>query len=632
MATTDKRISVSELDFDGIKENLKTFLKNQNEFTDYDFEGSGMNILLDVLSYNTHYSAMNVNLAANEMFIDSASLRSSVVSHAKSLGYLPRSARSPIAVVDITINDTSVTTATMPRGTKFTTTINNQNYNFFTISDLTQSRVSNVLTFSSVDLYEGDLITTRYTVDTSNIDQKYIIPSTDVDTTTLKVTVQNSSTDATTTVYTLNEDITQVTGTSNVYFLQEVDNGQYEVYFGDGVLGKSLTDSNIVILEYIVTNRTEGNGASVFTPPASISGSSDNSILTVDSAKGGSEKESIASIKFKAPLDFASQGRAVTVNDYKVFVPTVFPDAESVQVWGGEDNDPPTYGKVFISILTKDRNDLTNSQKANINESLKQYNVGSIRTEITNPETIFIRLTVNFDYNSTITNSSAADLEALVNTTINDYNNNNLKQFNSNFRYSELLTLIDNTDQSIISNITTVQMAKNFTPTLNETTKYEINFANAIYNPHTGHESVISSTGFKIEGNANELFLDDNDGTLRSYYLVGTTRTYVDLNFGTVNYDLGLITIPSAKITSISNVDGSESTTVRVVAIPRSSDIIPLRNTILEIDLSNSTIGSKVDTTISSSGSAATTTSAAVTTASTSSRYITTGASSSSGY
>lgn len=632
MATNDKRISVSELDFDGIKENLKTFLKNQNEFTDYDFEGSGMNILLDVLAYNTHYSAMNVNLAANEMFIDSASLRSSVVSHAKSLGYLPRSARSPVAVVDITINDTSVTTATIPRGTKFTTTIDNQNYNFFTISDLTQSRVSNVLTFTNVDLYEGDLITTRYTVDTTNIDQKYIIPSSDVDTTTLKVTVQNSSTDATTTVYTLNEDITQVTGTSNVYFLQEVDNGQYEVYFGDGVLGKSLTDSNIVILEYIVTNRTEGNGASVFTPPASISGSSDNSILTVDSAKGGSEKESIESIKFKAPLDYASQGRAVTVNDYKVFVPNVFPDAESVQVWGGEDNDPPTYGKVFISILTKDRNDLTNSQKANINESLKQYNVGSIRTEITNPETIFIRLTVNFDYNSTITNSSAADLEALVNTTINDYNNNNLKQFNSNFRYSELLTLIDNTDQSIISNITTVQMAKNFTPTLGETTKYEINFANAIYYPHGGHESVISSTGFKIDGNTNELFLDDADGALRAYYLVGTTRTYVDLNFGTVNYDLGLITIPSVKINSISNVDDSESSVVRVVAVPRSSDIIPLRNTILEIDINNSTIGSKVDTTVSSSGSAATTTSSAVTTASTSSRYITTGASSSSGY
>ena len=632
MATNDKRISVSELDFDGIKENLKTFLKNQNEFTDYDFEGSGMNILLDVLAYNTHYSAMHVNLAANEMFIDSASLRSSVVSHAKSLGYLPRSARSPVAVVDITINDTSVTTATIPRGTKFTTTIDNQNYNFFTISDLTQSRVSNVLTFTNVDLYEGDLITTRYTVDTTNIDQKYIIPSSDVDTTTLKVTVQNSSTDATTTVYTLNEDITQVTGTSNVYFLQEVDNGQYEVYFGDGVLGKSLTDSNIVILEYIVTNRTEGNGASVFTPPASISGSSDNSILTVDSAKGGSEKESIESIKFKAPLDYASQGRAVTVNDYKVFVPNVFPDAESVQVWGGEDNDPPTYGKVFISILTKDRNDLTNSQKANINESLKQYNVGSIRTEITNPETIFIRLTVNFDYNSTITNSSAADLEALVNTTINDYNNNNLKQFNSNFRYSELLTLIDNTDQSIISNITTVQMAKNFTPTLGETTKYEINFANAIYYPHGGHESVISSTGFKIDGNTNELFLDDADGALRAYYLVGTTRTYVDLNFGTVNYDLGLITIPSVKINSISNVDDSESSVVRVVAVPRSSDIIPLRNTILEIDINNSTIGSKVDTTVSSSGSAATTTSSAVTTASTSSRYITTGASSSSGY
>ena len=632
MATNDKRISVSELDFDNIKENLKTFLKNQNEFTDYDFEGSGMNILLDVLAYNTHYSAMNVNLAANEMFIDSASLRSSVVSHAKSLGYLPRSARASIATVDITINDTSVTTASIPRGTKFTTTIDNQNYNFFTISDLTQSRASNVLTFTGVDLYEGDLITTRYTVDNSNIDNKYIIPSADVDTTTLKVTVQNSTTDSTQTVYNLNEDITQITGSSNVYFLQEVDNGQYEVYFGDGVLGKSLTDGNIVILEYIVTNKVEGNGASTFTPPASLSGSSDNSVLTISSATGGSEKESINSIKFKAPLDYASQGRAVTINDYKVFVPNVFPDTDSVQVWGGEDNDPPTYGKVFISILTKDGNDLTNSQKANINEALKQYNVGSIRTEITNPETIFIRLTVNFDYNSTITSKSAADLEAAVNATINDYNNDNLKQFNGNFRYSELLTLIDNTDPSILSNITTVQMAKNFTPTLNETTKYEVKFANGIYNPHSGHEPVISSTGFKINGNTNELFLDDSNGIIRTYYLVGTTRTYVDENFGTINYDLGLITIPSAKIISISDVDGVASTVVRVVAIPRSSDIVPLRNTILEIDLNNSTIGSKVDTTVSSSGSATTSTSTAVTTANTTTRYISTGASSSSGY
>jgi len=632
MATNDKRISVSELDFDNIKENLKTFLKNQNEFTDYDFEGSGMNILLDVLAYNTHYSAMNVNLAANEMFIDSASLRSSVVSHAKSLGYLPRSARASIATVDITINDTSVTTASIPRGTKFTTTIDNQNYNFFTISDLTQSRASNVLTFTGVDLYEGDLITTRYTVDNSNIDNKYIIPSADVDTTTLKVTVQNSTTDSTQTVYNLNEDITQITGSSNVYFLQEVDNGQYEVYFGDGVLGKSLTDGNIVLLEYIVTNKVEGNGASTFTPPASLSGSSDNSVLTISSATGGSEKESINSIKFKAPLDYASQGRAVTINDYKVFVPNVFPDTDSVQVWGGEDNDPPTYGKVFISILTKDGNDLTNSQKANINEALKQYNVGSIRTEITNPETIFIRLTVNFDYNSTITSKSAADLEAAVNATIKDYNNDNLKQFNGNFRYSELLTLIDNTDPSILSNITTIQMAKNFTPTLNETTKYEVKFANGIYYPHSGHEPVISSTGFKIDGNTNELFLDDSNGIIRTYYLVGTTRTYVDENFGTINYDLGLITIPSAKITSISDVDGVASTVVRVVAIPRSSDIVPLRNTILEIDLNNSTIGSKVDTTVSSSGSATTSTSTAVTTANTTTRYISTGASSSSGY
>ena len=223
-----------------------------------------MNILLDVLAYNTHYSAMNVNLAANEMFIDSASLRSSVVSHAKSLGYLPRSARASIATVDITINDTSVTTASIPRGTKFTTTIDNQNYNFFTISDITQSRASNVLTFAGVDLYEGDLITTRYTVDNSNIDNKYIIPSADVDTTTLKVTVQNSTTDSTQTVYNLNEDITQITGQVMFIFYKKLIMINRSL-FGDGVLGKSLTDGNIVLLEYIVTNKVEGNGESTFT-------------------------------------------------------------------------------------------------------------------------------------------------------------------------------------------------------------------------------------------------------------------------------------------------------------------------------------------------------------------------------
>ena len=251
MATTDKRLDISELDFDDIKTNLKTFLRNQTEFTDYDFEGSGMSSLLDLLSYNTHYLSMNANLLANEMFIDTASLRSSVVSHAKTLGYTPRSVRAPQATVDITLNDTSVTTATLARGTKFSTVVNDVTYNFLVNTARTKSRVDNVLTFDNVVLYEGSLITTRYTADSTNVDQRFIIPDSNADTTTLTVSVQNSSTDTTTTVFTLATDISQVSDTSNSYFLQEIENGQFEVYFGDGVIGKALTDNNIVILEFL---------------------------------------------------------------------------------------------------------------------------------------------------------------------------------------------------------------------------------------------------------------------------------------------------------------------------------------------------------------------------------------------
>ena len=254
MATTDKRLDISELDFDDIKTNLKTFLRNQSEFTDYDFEGSGMSALLDLLAYNTHYLSMNANLLANEMFIDTASLRSSVVSHAKTLGYTPRSARASQAVVDVTINDTSVTTSTLSRGTKFSTLVDDITYNFLVNEDRTVSRVDNVLTFDNVTLFEGTLITTRYVVDSSNIDQRFIIPDSNADTTTLTVVVQNSATDSTQTTYNLATDITQVTDSTNAYFLQEIENGQFEVYFGDSVIGKGLSDNNIVILEYIVTN------------------------------------------------------------------------------------------------------------------------------------------------------------------------------------------------------------------------------------------------------------------------------------------------------------------------------------------------------------------------------------------
>ena len=636
MATTDKRLTITELDFDDIKDNMKTFLRNQTAFTDYDFEGSGMSALLDVLAYNTHYLAMNGNLLANEMFIDTASLRSSVVSHAKTLGYTPRSARAPIATVNVTVNDTTVTTATLSRGAKFTTTVNDVAYTFVVTTDVTKSRVGGSLVFENLSLSEGTLVTTRYTVDTTNADQRFLIPDSGADTTTLTVQVQNSASDSTTTAFTLATDITQVSGTAENYFLQEVENGQFEVYFGDGVIGKAVSDNNIVILQYVVTNKEAANGAVTFTPPSSIGTSSDNSVLTITGAVGGAEPETNKSIKFNAPLDYSSQGRAVTANDFKTIVPTLFANTQAVSVWGGEDNDPAVYGKVYISIKTTTGSNLTETQKTSLENSLKNFTVGSIRSEIVDPETIKLRLTVNFKYNSTATTKTLSDLSALVTTTLTNYNTNNLLQFNSPFRYSELIGQIDDTDTSIVSNITTVQIAKEFTPTLNTATAYTIKFNNALFNPHSGHNSadggVVSSTGFFLSGNSNELFIgDDGEGNLITFYLSGTTKITDNATFGTVDYATGKVTISSANITTISNVDGASSTVIRVVATPSSSDIVPLRNDILEIDIANSTVSGAVDNITSSAGSTTTTSSSSVTTASTSSSYVSS-SSSSSGY
>ncbi len=636
MATTDKRLSITELDFDDIKSNMKIFLKNQTEFTDYDFEGSGMSALLDVLAYNTHYLSMNANLLANEMFIDTASLRSSVVSHAKTLGYTPRSARAPIATVNVNVNTSSVNVATLSRGAKFSTTINDTTYNFVVATDVTKTRVGGSLVFENLSLYEGTLVTTRYTVDTANVDQRFIISDSNADTTTLTVKVQNSASDSTTTTYTLATDITQVSGTADNYFLQEVENGQFEVYFGDGVIGKALSDNNIVILEYVVTNKEEANGASTFTAPSSIGESTDNTVSTVTNAIGGAESETIQSIKFNAPLDYSSQGRAVTSNDFTTIIPTLFANTQSVQVWGGEDNDPAVYGKVFASIKTTTGSNLTSTQKTSLETALKAYTVGSVRTEIVDPETIKLRLTVAYKYNSTATTKTLSDISALVTTTLSDYNTNNLQAFNQPFRFSEIVGQIDDTDSSIVSNITTVQMAKEFTPTLNTATSYTIDFKNAFYNPHSGHNSadggVISSTGFILSGNTNEQFLgDDGAGNLISYYISGTSKITVNSTFGTVDYENGKIVISSANITSISNVDSATSSVIRVVANPSSYDVVPLRNDILEIDLSNSTVTGAVDNITSSAGSSTTSSSSSVTTAATSTTYVSS-SSTSSGY
>jgi len=692
MAVNNKRLTVTEFDFDDVKDNLKTFLKGQTEFKDYDYEGSGMNALLDVLAYNTHYLGFNANMLANEMFLDSASLRSSVVSHAKTLGYVPNSARASVATIDVNLNTTSLTSATMDAGTVFTTSVDGTDFQFVTAEDVTASTIGNIIPLLNVKIYEGTFVSTRYTVDSSDVDQRFLLTDNRADRTTLTVKVQTSASDSTTTTYTEATDITQVSATSAVYFIQEVEAGKFEVYFGDGVVGKALSDGNIVILTYVVSNKAEANGATVFTNAAAIATVTDVAVATVTSSNSGSEAESIASIKYNAPLDYASQGRCVTAEDYKVFTRKYYPNTQAVQVFGGESGSydtslgvvsTPEYGKVFISIKSTTGLDLTTSEKAQLIKNLAPYTVASTTPVIVDPAVTYLILNSVFKFDSSATTKDVDTLKTNVTNTLQTFNDNELEQFEGMYRHSKVTGLIDDADTSITSNITTIKLAKKFTPTLASNATYTINFDNTFYNPKrhrddyvpavapsltvgtitgtftagevitgatsgatariintttplsyissnslsftvgeviTGDSSsatttissteagdrkhaktlagIVSSTGFKISGDAtNEMFFDDDgQGALRMYYLSAGERIYQDLTAGVVDYENGTVTLNGTTFTTVGDVDGVSSSQIRIIAIPDSNDIIPKRNQVLEIDFTNLTITGEVDT------------------------------------
>ena len=632
MAVNDKRLEVTEFDFDEVKENLKIFLRAQDEFTDYDFEGSGMNILLDVLAYNTHYLGFNANMLANEMFLDSASLRSSIVSHSKTLGYVPTSPRAAKAIIDVNLN-TNQTSITMPAGTVFNSTVDDVSYQFTTITDVTKSNTGGRIPFLNTDVYEGTYISTRYTVNSSNIDQRFLLTDNRADTSTLTVKVQTSSSDSTTTTYTEATDITQVSATSNVYFLQEVESGLFEVYFGDGIIGTELSDDNIIILTYVVSNKRKGNGAALFTNNAAIGGVTDVSVATVGAASAGSERESLQSIKYNAPLSYASQGRCVTAEDYKVYTKRYFPNTQSVSVFGGESGSydsslgavsTPEYGKVFISIKSTTGNNLTPTEKTTLIGNLAPFTVASITPVIVDPQTTRLILNVSFKFDSSKTTETESSLAAKVISDLRSYNASTLTKFDSAFRHSKITGIIDDADSAISSNITNVTLSHNLSPTLNAATNYTIQLNNKFYNPHSGHASdgggILSSTGFKVSGNTTnvQFFDDDGSGNIRRYYVVSGVRQYQDNTAGTITYSTGEIKINSINITSIENVDGVASTIIRLTVIPDSLDIIAVRNQILEIDFTNTTVNGTVDTTAvgESAGTAETTTSSIATSSS----------------
>ena len=603
------KLEVSELDFDNIKSNLKTFLQNQSEFQDYDFEGSGFAILLDLLAYNTHYLGFNANMLANEMYLDSADIRKNIVSLAKMLGYTPTSPKAATASIDILLNNASGASVTMAKGTTFTSSIDGTTYQFVTNASHTISPSSGVYRFSGISIFEGTLVTFKYTADTSDPDQRFIISSVNADTSTLKVTVQNSVSDTTTTTYSKATGFTSLDDTSKVYFLQEGEDGKFEVYFGDGVVGQSLSDGNIVILEYIVSNKAEANGASTFTLSGSVGGFTNVTITTASSAQGGAEAQTKESIRYNAPLQYARQDRAVTTSDYETLVQELYPNAQSVSAWGGEDDETPIYGVVKIAIKAASGSTLTDATKQSIIAQLQKFNVASVRPEIVDPETTSIILTSNIKYDERATTKTSDTLKSEITTSISNYNTDTLQQFDGIFRHSKVTGLIDDVDTSILSNVTSLLVRKTFTPTISSSTRYDIYFRNGIFNPHAGHKSgtggVISTSGFKVPNDDKIYFLDDDgNGNIRRYYFVGAVRTYVNTTQGTVNYTTGQITINSLTVASIENIRGASSTVIEVTVEPASYDIVPVRDQIIDIDTANSTITVEADTFVGGSADA----------------------------
>ena len=575
--------NVTELDFDQIKVNLKAYLSGQDKFADYDFDGSGMAVLLDILAYNTQYNALLAHTNANEAFLDTAQMRANVVSHAKSLGYVPASSKSAEAKIDVTVIGTvgSNTFATIPRGTVFSGLIGSKQFTFVTNeSYITSKNPLNRYVFENVSIFEGEIETFTYRVNGQIQNQKFKIPTNKVDTSTLVVAVRDSATSETSEVYTYFNNILDVKSDSRVYFLQEGYGGEYEVYFGDGIIGNKPTTGQVVDIAYIKTNGAEANGASSFTTDATIGGfSGATAALSTGFIKtfSGADREDIDSIKFNAPKAFQSQNRAVTSIDYNAILKLEYDFIEDISVWGGEVNEPPTYGKVFISIKPKTGDYLSTTTKSIVNRFLSTKNVGSITTEIVNPDFTYITMDVFFKYDADNTAKSKAQLELAVKDAIINYNDVNLEKFDGVLRFSKLLKAIDNADKGILNSTVRLKMHKHVSPISGEIRDYPIKFSSPIYRTSTTQQT-ISSSQFTYAGQQCEL-TDIPSATYPNRIVQirnASTKAIVNPSAGTITPTTGMVDLTQIKIDS--------TATILIFVDPDSNDIAPKFNQLVSIE------------------------------------------------
>ena len=610
MATIkSSNINITDLDFEDVSSSLKEYLKGQDNLKDYEFEGSNLAILTDLLAYSAHTSAFNANMVASEMFLDTAQIRKNVVSRAKELGYTPASRTAAKASFDLTVTSPTVggvtpDNLTINRGHEFTTIFDGTSYTFISLDNKTIRAIDGAFNFKELDIYQGRLTTDIYRYDSQIANQRFPMLNASVDTSTITINVTSNNT---VTAWTKAGDLTGITSSSTVFYIQENDEGLFEIYFGDGVIGASPKDGDEISISYLVTDSDHANGANVFSMSTSINGNSDVVISNTVSASGGKDIETVDQIKFSASKFYTSQNRLVTVADYKAKLQELYPGADSIAVWGGEDASPIQYGKVFVSIKPSQySNNLTTAEKSSLKTSLKDLSILTVRPEVVDSEILQILVTSNFKYDPTKTSQTNSALETLVQAAILSYDKDNLSGFDTLFRHSQLTTKIDSTEQSLLSNITNIKLRKNVFATVDGTAStIKLDFGNKLYNPHSGHNKsgggVLTSTGFFLSGDLlNYFFDDDGNGNVRRFYTDGSTRVYKDDTAGTIDYSTGVISINTLTYTSTSKTDDSIDFTI----VPDSNDVISVRNQLLDITASEISVTGVADTVASGETSA----------------------------
>ena len=586
---------VANLDFEDIKVALKEYLRAQSDFTDYDFDGSALSTLIDTLAYNTYYTAFNTNMVVNELFIDSATLRDNVIAIAKQLGYRPKSATSPVAYISFTVtynNPTTDTELLLKKGTGFIASYDNNIYQYVVTDDVKAQVSNNVATFTNVPVREGTVLVNTFTVNTSLKSQRFVLDNRNIDTNTIRVKVFPTG-GSFNEPYLVADNILGVDGNSKIFFIEEIEDERYELLFGDGVLGKKLENGARVEVSYLTTSGPASNGVRAFVfsgvlenPDGVSPNSFDVAITSTIAASGGEEIESTARIKYNAPKAYGTQDRAVTAQDYASIVRRVYPSTSDILIFGGEDQDPPQYGKVFIVLKPSDASYLTSLTKKQIVDEVKKYVVASVEPVIVDPSILYVELNSKIFYSGLNTDLSSSDIRDKVIGSVQSYlDTSDTEQFNGKFRYSKVIGVIDDADRSINSNLTTVTMRKDFYPQLNSTFYYEICFQNSF--DIDCDEPVLSSTGFRVTEYPNfDVYVEDRDGKIVLYRLDTATgeKVVLDKEIGDIDYVKGELRMYNLTIIKGTYFDNRISIRVK----PLSNDIKALREVYLDVDVANS--------------------------------------------